>query len=68
MSTEEVKNLVRVYADRIVTFWNYNGMLEHQDREISISQMKKSDEYQAAVEKARQDLYKAIEGLEKNGV
>lgn len=75
MQVEEVKKLVRAYENRIATFWNYNGMLEHQDREISFSQMKKSKEYEAAVDmtredlyKAIEDLYKAIEGLEKNGV
>jgi hypothetical protein len=64
MTTEEVKTLVRAYENRMATFWKYNGMLEYQDREISYSQAKKSDEYQAAVDKARQDLYDAIEALE----
>lgn len=67
MSTEEVKKLVGVYADRIAAFWNYNGMLEHQDREINISQRIKSNQYETAVYMARDDLYRAIEGLEKNG-
>jgi len=68
MTNDEMKNLVRVFENRISTFWNYNGMLEYQDREISHSQMKKSDEYQAAVDKSRQDLYDAIESLETSGV
>jgi hypothetical protein len=63
MTTEEVKTLVRAYENRIATFWNHNGMLEYQDREISHSQMKRNDEYQAAVDKARQDLYDAIEAI-----
>ena len=61
MPNEEIRNLIRIFENRISTFWNHNGMLEYQDREISYSQMKKSDEYQAAVDKARQDLYKAVE-------
>jgi hypothetical protein len=68
MPNEEIKKLVRVFENRVSTFWNYNGMLEYQDREISFSQMKKNDEYQAAVDKARQDLYEAIESLETSGV
>jgi hypothetical protein len=68
MPNEEIKKLIRLFENRISTFWNHNGMLEYQDREISHSQMKKSDEYQAAVDKARQDLYEAIESLETSGV
>lgn len=67
MPNTEIVNLIRTFENRISTFWNYNGMLEYQDREISYSQMKKSDEYQAAVDKARHDLYTAIESLETNG-
>jgi hypothetical protein len=62
--TDEIKNLIRVFENRVSNFWNYNGMLEYQDREISHSQMKRSDEYQAAVNKARADLVEAIEKLE----
>ncbi len=61
MTTEEIKKLVRAFENRVSTFWNHNGILDHQDREISYSQMKKSDEYKVAVDKARQDLYEAIE-------
>jgi hypothetical protein len=61
MPNDEIRNLIRIFENRISTFWNYNGMLEYQDREISHHQMKKSDEYQAAVDKAREDLYKAVE-------
>ena len=68
MLNDEVKNAIRVFETRLINFWNYNGMLEYQDREISHSQMKKSDEYQAAVDKARKDLYNAIEILQTNGV
>jgi hypothetical protein len=62
--TDEIKNLIRVFENRVSNFWNYNGMLEYQDREISHSQMKRSDEYQAAVNVARADLVEAIEKLE----
>lgn len=68
MLNEEVKNAIRVFENRLINFWNYNGMLEYQEREISHSQMKKSDEYQAAVDKARKDLYAVIERLQTNGV
>ena len=68
MPNEEIKKLVRDFEHRVSTFCNHNGMLEYQEREISHSQMKKSDEYQAAVDKARQDLYEAIESLAKSGV
>lgn len=68
MLNDEVKNAIRVFENRLINFWNYNGMLEYQDREISYSQMKKSDEYQAAVDKARKDLYAVIESLQTNGV
>ena len=61
MPNDEIRNLIRLFENRVSTFWNHNGMLEYQDREISHSQMKKNDEYQAAVDKARQDLYTAIE-------
>lgn len=64
MPSEEIRKLIRNFENRVSTFWNHNGMLDYQDREISYSQMKKSDEYQAAVDKARNDLYEAIEGLE----
>jgi hypothetical protein len=67
MSIEEVKKLVTAYENRIATFWNYNGMLEHQDREINISQRIKSNQYETAVYMARDDLYKAIESLETKG-
>lgn len=62
--TDEIKNLIRVFETRVSNFWNYNGMLEYQDREISHSQMKRSDEYQVALDKARADLVEAIEKLE----
>lgn len=62
--TDEIKNLIRVFENRVSNFWNYNGMLEYQDREISHSQMKRSDEYQVALDKARADLVEAIEKLE----
>lgn len=68
MPNEDIVKLIRIFENRIATFWNYNGMLEHQDREMSFSQMKKSDEYESAVDMAREDLYKAIEGLGTNGV
>jgi hypothetical protein len=64
MPNEEIVKLIRMFENRVSTFWNHNGMLDYQDREISYSQMKRSDEYQAAVDKARQDLYEAIEALE----
>lgn len=68
MEIEEIKKLVRIFENRVSTFWNYNGMLEYQEREISHSQMKKSDEYQSLVDKARTDLYEAIQRLQTNGV
>lgn len=68
MPNEDIVKLVRNFENRISTFLNFNGMLEYQEREISFSQMKKSDEYQDAVDKAREDLYTAIEGLETNGI
>ena len=68
MPNEDIIKLVRIFENRLSNFWNYNGMLEYQDREISYSQMKRSDEYQAAVDKARTDLYDAIERLQTNGV
>ena len=65
MPNEEIVKLIRLFENRVSTFWNYNGMLEYQDREISYSQAKKSNEYEAAVDKARQDLYDAIEAIEE---